>query len=629
MRFVSLPPHRCALTLLVGWCFSLLGSPALAVFTEQRASWFPGGFNVTGYSASLADIDNDGDLDVLFAGSSLSAQQLFRNNTINAGGTASKTFTNVTSTMWETPTYNTSTWSAAWADYNGDGLVDVFVGQNNNGFSRGRLMKNTGAGFVDVSTATGLNSYGFAQNVAWVDMNNDQLLDMVIGMENTEPNTIYLQNSAHQFTAVAPENGISNPVVGRSYGMAIGDADGDGDLDIYMSPCLGDGGNATPKAYYKNNLVESGPAKTLSFTDVSYQNGTQNISKGYGAEFVDFDNDGMLDLYATGSNSAPTKIYKNIGSGQFIDVDTITMGPLLSSPGTDLNGSKAIDYDNDGDLDLFFHDNLNGGSNAKLYRNDSIPNAANPADRWKFTDVTTAQAITNAGLGGYDSTWGDIDLDGDLDLINPNNSSTSERVYINDASTNGNHWLHVRLKGPGWNTRGVGSSLYATLNTGTPSEVTLRREANTNAGTFNQSDLPVHFGLGAASLVDQLLVRWADGTAQVLRNIAGDQYLSVTYFPGDYNGDNIVDTGDYIIWQKGFGGTFTMNDYLTWRSNFGKTLPPGAGTIAGAEVPEPTAIALVAISIVGCIVPRRRPFTRRSRPSIRHSRVGGNPVRIS
>ena len=140
--------------------------------------------------------------------------------------------------------------------------------------------------------------------------------------------------------------------------MAIGDADGDGDLDIYMSPCLGDAGVPTPKAYYKNNFVESGAAKTLSFTDVSYTNGTQNISKGYGAEFVDFDNDGKLDLYATGANAAATKIYKNLGGGQFVRCRYDYRAHVsLEHRYSDLNGSKAIDYDNDGDLDLFFHDN--------------------------------------------------------------------------------------------------------------------------------------------------------------------------------------------------------------------------------------------------------------------------------
>jgi hypothetical protein len=610
---------------VIGLGLLCTSSPTLAVFTNQGNAIFrdssgalypsslPGsdGFNISGRSASLADIDNDGDLDLLFQGSGTTSQKLFRNNNINVGGTASNTFTDVTTAMWGTSPVS-SLWSAAWGDYDGDGKVDVLIGEDNAGVPRGRLMRNTGTGFTDVSASSGLNYSGFSQNLAWVDINNDQRLDMVIGMESGQVNQIYLQDASHHFAAVPPANGISSTVSGRSYGMAIGDADSDGDLDIYMSPCLGDSGSPTPKAYYKNNLVESGAAKTLSFTDVAASNGTQNVSKGYGAEFVDFDNDGKLDLYATGANGVATKIYKGDGHGNFVDVDTITGHALLSDTGTDLNGAKAIDYDNDGDLDLFFHDNLSGTSSVKLYRNDSNPNAALPADRWKFTDVTTAQGITNTGAGGYDGTWGDIDLDGDLDLINPNNSTlngvaTGERVYVNDASTNGNHWLYVKLKGPAWDTTGIGSSLYATLGDGSLQGVTLRREANTNADTFNQSDVPVHFGLGTSTLIDQLLIRWADGTAQVIDSILANQYITVTYNPGDYNGDNVVDAGDYLVWKKGFGTVFTMNDYTTWRSRYGTSLTPGAGSIAGSEVPEPAAIVLIGL---GCLA---MGFTRRFR----------------
>jgi enediyne biosynthesis protein E4 len=586
-------------------CFLFLWpqSAARSAFTDQRVSWLNSA-GMNGISASLGDMDNDGDLDLLFLGSGSSAQLLFRNNTINIGGTAAHSFTNVTSTMWQSAPANvTSFWSAAWGDYDGDGKVDIFVGENNNDMPTGRLMRNTGSGFTDVSVATGLNDNGFHQNVAWADVNNDHLLDMVIGMEGPEPNQIYLQDATHHFTAVGATVGIQTPVATKAYGMAIGDADGDGDLDIYISTCTGNGSGSIAKAYYKNNFVESGTG-TLSFTDASYSNGTQNVSQGYGAEFADFDNDGKLDLWVVGSDTRATKIYKNMGNGQFTDVDTITGGTLLSNTGTDFNGGKAVDYDNDGKLDLFFHDHLNGTTNVSLYHNDSNPNAANPADRWKFTLVTTAAGISSTGLGAYDGVWGDIDLDGDMDLINPNNSSNSERVYINDAAnvTGANHWLFVRLHGPVWDSTGIGSSIYAVLNSGTANAVTLRREANTNAGTFNQSDLPVQFGLGAATSVDLLLVRWPDGTAQGFLNVPANQYLAVNYLPGDYNGDSTVDGKDYVMWRKYIGSLFTTDDYNTWRAHFGQSLIPGAG----AAVPEPAASLLIGVASSLLLATRRR-----------------------
>ena len=129
---------------------------------------------------------------------------------------------------------------------------------------------------------------------------------------------------------------------------------------------------------------------------------------------------------------------------------------------------KLVDYDNDGKLDLYFHDNLSGTGNQRLYHNNG---------NWQFTDVTAAMGLAgtdsngnpNTGAGAYDSVWGDLDKDGDQDLIDTNNSTlngfaTPEKAYLNDASTNGNHWLYVKLKGPTWNSTGIGSSLYATMN---------------------------------------------------------------------------------------------------------------------------------------------------------------------
>lgn len=560
-----------------------------ASFTEQGATVL-GGVNYGARSASLADIDNDGDLDLFFQGGG-SNQKLLRNNLI---GSASFTFTDVSSTML--PAGLSESWSAAWGDYDGDRRLDVFVGQSNTGSNSGDLLKNNGAaGFSNVSETTGLNDAGFHQNVAWADIDHDRDLDLLIGMEgplSTDPkHQVYLQDSPSHFTPVGAAVGFQAPEGIKAYGMAIGDTDGDGDLDVYLSTCRGD--NNIRKNFYQNMLAETG---SLSFVDIADTNGTQIMTNGFGAEFVDFDDDGDLDLYMVGADAQPTKIWRNDGGNMFTDVDTLTGHPLLSDVAGDLDGGRAVDYDNDGDLDLYFHNNAAGTQARKLYRNDG---------NWAFTDVTNAQGIAAGIEGAYDSAWGDLDRDGDQDLIVPNTASFPERAFINDAATNGNHWLYVQLDGPTDNTSGVGASIYATINSGTPQERTLRREANTNAGTFNQSDLPVHFGLGSAAVINELRVVWPDGTVRFLYNLAADQYLTVgftTPLAGDYNTDGIVDARDYTIWRDHFGSGVSLpnddtpgvglDDYTRWKTNFGHTRGSGAAATSTA-VPEPATVLLL------------------------------------
>ncbi|MDK2970420.1 MAG: hypothetical protein PWP23_175 [Candidatus Sumerlaeota bacterium] len=462
-------------------------------------------------SASFADIDNDGDLDLLFNGQQTS-RRLYRNELAETG-TAS--FTDVT-IAYGLLANDTTGWSAAWADIDGDWDVDVFLGESNLNGATGDLFENRGVeGFADVS-ATTIDDPGFHQNVAWVDIDNDLDLDLVIGMEGPEMHEIYLQEPMGTFTPVGQQVGLHVGFGSKAYGMAIGDADADGDLDIYIATCRA--GGDIRNNFFENRLVPDG---TLSFIDIADSNGTQFRGNAYASEFADFDDDGDLDLYMTGADGEETKLWRNNGDGTWTDVATLLGKPLLSSPGRDLNGGRAIDYDNDGDLDLCFQEHFITGATAshQLYRNDG---------NWNFTLVSSEEGIDTAGRGGYDSAWGDFDNDGDLDMAASTGSSYNRRFYVSNASTNGNHWLFVRLKGRVPNTRAIGAQLYATVHAGTPQERTLRRDANTNAGAFNQSDVPVHFGLGDASSIDRLEIRWPFGEVTVLTDVAVDRYLTLS-----------------------------------------------------------------------------------------------------
>jgi enediyne biosynthesis protein E4 len=595
-------------------CIALAPLSALAVsFSQQNAAIFGTAPNYDSRSASLGDYDNDGDLDLLFLGGTTSPGRLWRNNFVGSGAL---TMTNVTSTLLPTGGNAIgSAWSSAWGDYDSDGRVDVFVGSTNASPNVGDVFRNTTTGFVNTSAATGLADPGFHQNVAWADIDQDRDLDLLIAMEGpTEKHEIYLQGAGGTFTPVGAAAGFQVAVGIKAYGMAVGDTDGDGDLDVYISTCRVD--NNIRNNFFRNNLAETG---SLTFTDIADSNGTQNFRNTYNSEFHDFDNDGRLDLFVVGADGEASKIYRNAGSNNFVDVDTITGHALISNTGADLNGGRVIDYDNDGDLDLFFHDHLTepgvSDSARKLYRNDG---------NWNFTDVTTSVGLNETNKGAYDSTWGDLDRDGDMDLVAPSDTNWNERIFVSDASTNGNRWLHVILNGPTGNTTGIGAEVTAKIKVGTPlQEVTLRREANTNAGTFNQSDLPVHFGLGSATMIDELTIRWRDGRIQKLTNVATNQYLTVNYTPGvagDYSQDGVVNAADYTLYRDRVGSGVALatdatagvaaDDYARWLANFGAAEPSAA-----SAVPEPCAGALLVILAAAVR------SSRISRPALASGRV--------
>jgi hypothetical protein len=542
------------ITLLI---FTMMSAMTSAQTFIEQGETIIGGINIDSRSVSLADIDNDGDLDLFYQTTAATTDNRLLKNELSESGTA--TFTNISDQI-DPPDNFFNSWSAAWGDPDADGDVDVFVGQTNPGNETGDFFRNNGNGFFEeVSADLGLDDPGFHQNVAWSDVNNDGLLDLLIAMEGpTEKHEVYLQQPDGTFIAFGSEAGFQQIEGVKAYGMAVGDADNDGDIDVYISTCRSD--NRIRNNFYRNLLSEFG---TFRFFDIADVNGTQNFENSYGTEFHDFDDDGDLDLFMTGADAQRSRLWRNDGIVQFTDVDEITSPvKVFENRGGDFNGSRAIDYDNDGDLDVYFHDHLaaNGQDSARtLYRNDGD---------WDFTDVTEQEGLLNTNEGGYDSAWGDFDLDGDLDLFTSNDAGSPERVFVSYASENGNHWLFIRLKAAPPNPRAIGAQVYATIGAGTPDERTLRRDANSNAGTFNQSDTPVHFGLGPFDVVDELRIVWPGGHESIIRNLSADQHLEIEQVgklalvrhildveplpfgqleSGDYNDNDQLEVGDVIL----------------------------------------------------------------------------------
>ncbi|MBX7244475.1 MAG: CRTAC1 family protein [Candidatus Sumerlaeaceae bacterium] len=497
----------------------LAGPVTAATFTEQGASVLiesPASPNLDAISCSFADIDNDGDPDLLIQGAS-TARRMFLNNKIPNGiGSFTKITTGPVNSADGTG------WSACWGDYDSDGRIDVFEGQANNGggsASSGDLYRNLGGSFSNVSAST-INDPGFHQNVAWCDIDKDGDLDLLIGMEGPELHQVYIQNNSTSFTQAGATMGMQVPYGYKAYGMAIGDSDGDGDFDVYISTCIST--QIIRNNFFRNDISTNSVGR--AFVDIADSNGTQYMNNSYSCGFYDFDNDGDLDLLMAGADGWASKIFRNNGSNNFTDVDTLSTHPLLSNQGGDFNGAQALDYDNDGDLDLYFHDHLSSGSfnqARRLYRNDG---------NWQFTDVTVAEGLGGTNEGGYDSAWADFDLDGDLDLAFPTGSTAPERFFTSTVSTNGNKWLYVKLQGLSPNTRAIGAQIYVTIFKSTVNEKTLRRDCNTNANAFHQDDLPVHFGLGSATIVDELKIVWPNGTQRILTNVAVNQRLNVAQF---------------------------------------------------------------------------------------------------
>ena len=416
------------------------------------------------------------------------------------------------------------------ADYDNDGLTDVIIMRGGwmleDGEMRMSLLKNTSGGFVDVTREAGLGPPDYpSQSASWADYDGDGDLDLYSCSESMSdvggvmkyPSQLY-RNDGGRFRDVAVSAGVTN--MRYCKGSAWGDYDGDGAPDLYVSNF------GHLNRLYRN---EGGGR----FVDVAEEVGVAEPVRSFAAWFWDYNNDGRLDLFVAGygpeiadvaadylglaNEGARPRLYRNDGPGGFTDV---TREAGLHHVHLTM-GANFGDLDNDGFLDFYLGTGWPSfdaiGPNV-MYRN---------SEGVRFEDVTFSGGFGHVQKG-HGIAFGDYDRDGDQDVF-----AQMGGFYPGDAFANAlyrnpgndNRWLSVRLVGTTSNRSAIGvvvrvdvetpdgpRSVYAHVNSG---------------GSFGGSSLEQEMGLGRASRVVSLSVRWPSGLAQVFSDVPLDSRLEI------------------------------------------------------------------------------------------------------
>ncbi|MGQ0736390.1 MAG: penicillin acylase family protein [Acidobacteriota bacterium] len=434
-----------------------------------------------GQPNAWADFDGDGDLD-LFVGFRGQLSRLYRND---AG-----TFIDVAAAVGLADHNDVRV--AAWGDHDDDGDPDLYVGYSRTSTVPNRLYRNDGGRFTDVGRQMGVDLVGTSRQASFIDFDNDGDTDLFVAFRD-RPNALF-RNDGGRYREVAAEIGMADPR--KTVGAIWFDADGDGDLDLFVANQDGD----------LNGLFRNDRGR---FIDVARELGLDGAGRphvygGVGPSVVDYDNDGDLDLFV--ANYGPNALYRNEGGGKFVEV-----GAEVGVAG-DYHGVSSAwgDFDNDGRPDLYVTSSLTSVMHARdyLYRNGAT----------SFSDVTPSVILKHDGSHG--AQWMDFDYDGDVDLALADNGSM------------GVHFLfRNRLPAPG-RRRGMNVMVLDQRGryTRAGSEVRVyaagtrkvigSRLVDTGSGYCSQNMAPVHIGAAGEGLVDVEVTTFGPGGTKLTR-VAG------------------------------------------------------------------------------------------------------------
>ena len=412
-----------------------------------------------------ADYDNDGDLDVyVLRGAWLGRAGRYPNSLLRNDGSGRFLDVAMMAGLGERH-YPTQT--GAWADYDNDGDLDLYVGNED---SPSQLFQNEGDGtFVDVAPEAGVTNGEMAKAAVWGDCNADRLPDLYVSNFGA-PNRLYRNNGDGTFTDIARDAGVSLPF--RSFPAWFWDFNNDGLLDLFVS---------------------------------SYERDVADVAADY------------FGLPA--ERTEPDSLYQGDGRGGFRDVAMEMNLTRVTLP----MGSNFGDLDNDGYPDFYL------GTGYPEFEG-LMPNLLFLNQRGsRFADVTAAAGAGHLQKG-HGVAFADFDHDGDLDLFVEIGGAYAGDVFGNALFENpgfGNQWLAVRLVGKNSNRSALGARIKAVIREDGAAR-SVYKWVN-SGGSFGANPLRQHLGLGQARSVDLLEIYWpTSDTVQRFRNVPAGQILEVT-----------------------------------------------------------------------------------------------------
>ena len=408
-------------------------------------------------------------------------------------------------------------------DINNDGYPEIYI----TNYGPNVLYLNNGNGtFTDISESAGIAGEHCSVGAVWFDYDNDGLLDLYVGnyikydpeygyfyapdgfpgpmAYDGQLDRLYHNLSDNKFEDVTEAMGVSNPD-GRAMGVGAADFDGDGWVDIFVA-----NDHMNNNIYHNlegKGFVDHGTKTGMAFN----QAGEATISMS--VDFADYNGDGLIDVFM--SDDTYCSLYQNQGGGVFRDM-AYPSGISMAAAQHVGWSSSFIDYDNDGDVDLF---KVNGELKHLYGQEDQI--FAN-IDGEKFEDISVelgAYFIQEANVG-RGACFGDYDNDGDLDgyVVNLDNYG----VFLRNNRGNENNWITLNLVGTESNRDAIGALVK--ISAGDREQVGVRRSTT---GYLSQNDHRMHFGIADAGEVEFIEIKWPSGKIQRLENVEANQILTI------------------------------------------------------------------------------------------------------